>query len=108
MGYRLNGPSLAHQRGADLVSQGMVLGEIQVPGDGQPIVMMPDHPTTGGYACIAVVARADLPLLTQVEPGRGALRFTPLSVADAQAAWQQALVGLDSKALFQEDTWTGI
>ena len=108
MGYRLSGPSLAHRGGADLVSQGMVLGEIQVPGDGQPIVMMPDHPTTGGYTCIAVVARADLALLAQVEPGHGGLRFTRLSVADAQAAWQWAVDGLDSKTLFQEDTWTGI
>ncbi len=108
MGYRLSGLPLAHQGGADLVSQGMALGEVQVPGDGQPIVMMPDHPTTGGYACIAAVARGDMPLLAQAEPGRAVLRFKPVSVADAQAAWKQVLDALDSKALFQEDAWTGI
>ena len=75
MGYRLRGEALSHANGADLVSQGMALGEIQVPGDGQPIVMMSDHPTTGGYTCIATVARCDLPLLAQAPLGEGRVRF---------------------------------
>lgn len=108
MGYRLEGPQLAHQDGADLVSQGMVLGAVQVPGDGQPIVMMPDHPTTGGYTCIATVAKVDLPLLAQTEPGRGALRFTPIAVNAAQSAWVQTVEILDSMDYFQEDLWTGL
>lgn len=107
MGYRLEGPKLAHHESADLVSQGMVLGAIQVPGDGQPIVMMPDHPTTGGYPCIAVVARVDLPILEQAEPGRANLRFTPVDVQAAQSAWRQAIELLDSMEYFQEDVWTG-
>lgn len=108
MGYRLEGPQIAHQDGADLVSQGMVLGAIQVPGDGLPIVMMPDHPTTGGYACIATVARVDLPLLAQVEPGHGALHFSPVDVHTAQSAWGQVIDALDSGEYFQEDLWTGL
>lgn len=108
MGYRLVGPQLAHQDGPDLVSQGMPLGAIQVPGDGQPIVMMADHPTTGGYACIATLARADLPLLAQVEPGLGAVRFTAVALADAQQALQEALERIDSTDMLQEDEWTGV
>lgn len=108
MGYRLDGPSLVHRESADLVSQGMVLGAIQVPGDGQPIVMMPDHPTTGGYTCIATVARVDLPLLAQVEPGRGTLYFSPIDVSTGQSAWVQAMKMLESYETFQEDLCTGI
>ena len=108
MGYRLTGPILAHQTSPDLVSQGMVLGEIQVPGDGQPIIMMADHPTTGGYACIATVIRADLPLLAQVEPGRGRLRFHPVSIAEAHFAWEGVVRRLASEEDLQEDLWMGI
>jgi antagonist of KipI len=86
----------------------MVLGAIQVPGDGHPIVMMPDHPTTGGYACIATVARVDLPLIAQMEPGHGTLRFTPIDVHAAQLAWAQVIESLDSGEYFQEDLWTGL
>lgn len=105
MGYRLNGPTLAHHNGADLVSQGMVQGEIQVPGDGQPIVMMPDHPTTGGYACIATVVKADLPLLAQVEPGWGCVRFKPITLDEAHSAWVEVNEKIKSAIPFQEDAW---
>jgi antagonist of KipI len=105
MGYRLTGPTLAHHKGADLVSQGMVQGEIQVPGDGQPIVMMADHPTTGGYACIATVIKADLPLLAQVEPGRGSVRFSPISLDEAHSAWFEVKEKIKSAIPFEEDTW---
>lgn len=108
MGYRLTGPRLVQHENADLVSQGMVLGAIQVPGDGQPIVMMPDHPTTGGYPCIATVARVDMPLLAQVEPGRGALHFCPIDVSAAQSAWVQMIQTLGTTETFQEDLCTGI
>ena len=107
MGYRLSGPPLAHQTSPDLVSQGMVLGAVQVPGDGQPIVMMPDHPTTGGYACIATVARVDLPLLAQTEPGIGQLRFKLTEITQAQSAWSEATGRMDATDYFEEDTWTG-
>lgn len=108
MGYRLTGTTLAHHTGADLVSQGMVQGEIQVPGDGQPIVMMPDHPTTGGYACIATVIKADLPLLAQVEPGRGLVRFKPITLDEAHSAWVEVNKLIKSAIPFEEDAWSGL
>jgi len=107
MGYRLTGPSLAHHSGADLVSQPVVMGAIQVPGSGQPMVMLADHPTSGGYTIIATVARTDLPLLVQVEPGRGALRFTAVDLHAAQQAWIGVIEALDSIELDQEELWIG-
>ena len=76
MGYRLEGPKIAHTRGPDLVSCGIPLGGIQVPGNGQPIVLMADHQTTGGYTMIATVIQADIPLVAQCIPGEK-LRFAP-------------------------------
>ncbi|MCB2209329.1 biotin-dependent carboxyltransferase family protein [bacterium] len=105
MGYRLQGPTLAHCEGADIVSQGMVCGEVQVPGDGASIVMMPDHPTTGGYTCIATVIRADLPLLAQAEPGRTPLRFEAVSAMDARAAYRDRLMMIAKDQETEEDRW---
>jgi len=85
MGYRLSGPRVAHRDAVEIVSDGVVTGSVQVPGDGQPIVMMADHQTTGGYPKIATVIRADLPLLAQCLPG-DRVRFRPVSIAEAQAA----------------------
>jgi antagonist of KipI len=108
MGYRLTGAMLTHKDGADLISQGMALGEIQVPGDGQPIVMMPDHPTTGGYTCIGTVARVDMPLLAQVEPGYGTLRFEPIHINQAVSLWAEAIRKIDSAIDSQEEPWIGL
>jgi len=105
MGYRLTGPGLAHQDGADLISQGMVQGEIQVPGDGQLIIMMPDHPTTGGYTCIGTVIRCDLPLLAQAEPGVSQIRFQPVEVPDAQDLLRTTIAKFDTGFQSQEDLW---
>jgi len=69
MGYRLEGPPLRHARGADIVSDGIALGSVQVPGDGTPTVLMADRQPTGGYPKIATVIRADLPRLAQTPPG---------------------------------------
>jgi len=69
MGYRLDGPPLRHTKGADIVSDGTPFGGIQVPGHGQPIVLMADCQTTGGYSKIACVISTDLPLLAQAKPG---------------------------------------
>jgi len=69
MGYRLQGPTLSHHVKADIVSDGIAPGSIQVPGHGQPIVMLADRQSTGGYAKVATVIGADLPLLGQMKPG---------------------------------------
>jgi biotin-dependent carboxylase-like uncharacterized protein len=74
VGARLTGPSLERVRARELLSEGLVEGSIQVPPDGQPIVMLADHPVTGGYPVIAVVAPYHLPSIAQASPGT-ALRF---------------------------------
>lgn len=69
MGYRLSGPQLLHKDGADIISDGINLGSVQVPGHGMPIVMMSDRQTTGGYTKIATVISSDIPLMAQLKPG---------------------------------------
>lgn len=73
-GARLLGPELPRVRNDQLLSEGMAHGAIQVPASGQPIVLLADHPTTGGYPVIAVVASADLDAAGQLRPGQR-LRF---------------------------------
>jgi KipI family sensor histidine kinase inhibitor len=97
MGYRLQGPTLTRHEPADVLSQGMPLGGVQVPGDGQPIILLADHQTTGGYPLIATVIRADLPLVAQLAPG-DCLRFRAVTVDAAQAAYRQQLAALDRLA----------
>ena len=75
VGLRLGGPRLVHAGAAEIASDGMVPGVIQVPADGQPILMLADGPTTGGYPKIATVVGADLGLLAQLLPGAGRVRF---------------------------------
>jgi biotin-dependent carboxylase-like uncharacterized protein len=82
-GCRLEGARLA-ARESEITSDGMVPGSIQVPPDGKPIVMLADGPTTGGYPKIATVVTADLPRLAQLVPGEGEVRFSAVSVEDAQ------------------------
>lgn len=95
MGYRLEGERIQHRGAADILSEGMVTGAVQVPNSGQPIVMMSDRQTTGGYAKIAAVIRADLPLLAQCQPGVSQVRFLPVSVAQAQQAYREQMARLE-------------
>jgi biotin-dependent carboxylase-like uncharacterized protein len=69
IGLRTEGPALERSRAGELPSEGMVLGAVQVPPDGRPVVFLADHPTTGGYPVIAVVHPADLPGAAQATPG---------------------------------------
>jgi biotin-dependent carboxylase-like uncharacterized protein len=85
MGLRLEGPRLTHGGGADIPSDGLVSGCIQVPGNGSPIILLADHQTVGGYAKIATVISADLPRLGRAVPGT-VLTFAALPVAEAEAA----------------------
>jgi KipI family sensor histidine kinase inhibitor len=82
VGCRLEGEPLRHAGPPEILSDGMVAGSIQVPPDGRPIVMMADGPTTGGYPKIATVLTADLPLLAQLVPGEGEVRFEAVRVED--------------------------
>lgn len=85
MGYRLTGPAIAHAKGFNIVSDGIPTGAIQVPGSGEPIVLLADAGTTGGYPKIATVISADLPRFVQQRSG-SEVRFAVVSRADAIAA----------------------
>ena len=83
MGYRLSGPKVEAKGGYDILSDGIVNGSIQISGEGQPIVMMADRQTTGGYAKIASLINVDIPLFAQLRPGQK-VRFVPCTVQEAQ------------------------
>ena len=85
MGYRLSGPPLTHRRGADILSEAMPIGALQVPASGQPILLMADRQTTGGYATLANVITADLPTAGQLAPGDW-IEFAACTHAEAIAA----------------------
>ncbi|MBP7072073.1 MAG: biotin-dependent carboxyltransferase family protein [Clostridia bacterium] len=82
MGYRLSGPQLMHKAGADIISDGINLGSVQVPGHGMPIVMMSDRQTTGGYTKIATVISSDIPVMAQLKPGNK-VRFEKIDIREA-------------------------
>ena len=82
MGCRLDGPSLRHKKAREIVTDGMVLGAVQVPPDGKPIVMLADRATAGGYPKIGTVIGADIPRLAQLMPGER-LRFEAVDLAQA-------------------------
>ncbi len=86
MGMRLSGPALKLKQERELVSEGVGFGSVQVPSDGQPIVLMADRQTIGGYPKIAHVIAVDLPLLAQVRAG-GKVTFVETSIATAQALY---------------------
>jgi allophanate hydrolase subunit 2 len=69
IGLRLRGRPLERARAGELPSEGMVLGAVQVPPNGQPVVFLNDHPTTGGYPVVGVVLEDDLPVCAQARPG---------------------------------------
>lgn len=94
MGYRLEGHVLRHQEAADLVSEGMLAGVVQVPADGRPIVMMADSPTAGGYPKIAAVTSVDLPLLAQCVPGAARIRFVQTTLEAARQRYRNLLEAL--------------
>jgi allophanate hydrolase len=123
MGMRLDGPLLRHRSGWDIVSDAIATGSIQVPGSGQPIVLLSDHQTTGGYPKIATVISADLPRLGRCRPG-DPLRFVAVELEAAEEICREAerefakLVGalepapseiqLDTGSLYGENLISGV
>lgn len=99
MGYRLEGPALARGEPRDMLSAAVTFGTVQVPPDGQPIVLMVERQTTGGYPRIAQVATIDLPRLAQRVPGEY-LRFAAIDIDAAQRL-------LIERARFFDDLQTG-
>ena len=83
MGYRLEGSTLELTTPTELLSEGVAFGTVQLPPGGNPIVLMADRQTTGGYPRIGEVASVDLPLLAQLKSG-DRLRFRPISLDEAQ------------------------
>lgn len=105
MGIRLDGPTLVRSRGRELASHGVLPGVIQVPPGGQPIVLLADAQTTGGYPRIGCVIEADLWKLAQLRPG-ARLRFSPVTREQALAArheWQRHLNRFEWMAYEQTD-----
>lgn len=99
MGYKLDGPAIAHAQGADIISDAIVFGSVQVPSGGKPIIMMADRQTSGGYAKIATVCAVDLPLLAQCRPG-DTLHFQAVTVRMAQRLLrrqEKALIRLEKR-----------
>jgi len=100
MGYRLEGPAIEHsEKGADIITDAIPLGSIQVPKSGKPIIMLADRQTTGGYAKIGVVARVDVPKVAQTRQG-GKLRFRAASVEEAQEALRRRERTMEAVKLF--------
>jgi biotin-dependent carboxylase-like uncharacterized protein len=95
MGARLKGPFIEHTRGHDIISDGVALGGIQVIGEGQPIVLLADRQSTGGYTKIGTVCSFDIGRIAQVKPG-GRLRFRRVTVAEAHAMLRDRLRALDA------------
>lgn len=95
MGYRLAGPKIAQKDTVAFISDGTATGSLQVPSDGQPILLMADRQTTGGYPKIAVVISADLPLAAQLAPG-DRIRFILCTVTQAQRLLRMQHAQLDA------------
>jgi len=95
MGYRLEGPKIEHLKGADIISEPIARGSIQVPGDGLPIILLWDAQVSGGYTKSANVISSDLDRLAQVIPGES-LRFTAVSLEEAHQARREENAWLSS------------
>ena len=88
MGIRLSGNAVENKDGVDIVSDAIAMGSVQIPASGEPIIMMADRQTTGGYAKIATVITADLPLLAQARPN-DKLFFREVSYSQALKALKE-------------------
>ena len=97
MGYRLSGEPIQHKEGmTNIISAGISLGTVQVPGDGQPIILMADRQTSGGYARIANVITVDLTLLAQLRPG-DIVRFSETTLDSARQLYLNRMTELNGR-----------
>ncbi|EFI41778.1 biotin-dependent carboxyltransferase family protein [Peptoniphilus sp. oral taxon 386] len=88
MGIRLDGAALEHKTAADIISDGTVMGAVQVPSDGHPIILMADRQTTGGYTKIGTVIKEDIAKIAQMG-AMNKLCFTEISLSDAQKEYEK-------------------
>jgi biotin-dependent carboxylase-like uncharacterized protein len=93
MGARFKGPRIEHSRGHDIISDGIALGAIQVIGEGQPIVLLVDRQTAGGYTKIGTVCSYEIGRVGQLKPGQR-LQFRRVSVTAAHATLAQRRAAL--------------
>lgn len=100
MGIRLEGAVIQHTAGADIISDAIPLGAIQIPANGKPIILMSDRQTTGGYTKIGCVISVDIPTLAQVRPGQK-IRFREVSIEAAQSLLKEQVKGFISLNLLQ-------
>lgn len=96
MGARLEGPAIKSDDGHDILSAPTQYGSIQIPKNGQPIILLADRQTAGGYTKIATVAKVDLPKIAQKQPG-DRIRFKEISVESASALYKESLEQLQNK-----------
>lgn len=102
MGYRLNSARIPLENNPDIWSDAVPFGGIQIPRNGQPIILMSDRQTTGGYPRIGTVISSDLPKIAQLVP-RGEIRFYPISVEEAQKRTIETEIFLNELAMFRKD-----
>ena len=96
MGFRLEGAKIEHKESADIISDGAVFGSIQVPSDGQPIILMADRQTTGGYTKIGTVITRDLVRLSQATIGQS-IQFEIITVEESQRIYREYRAKLDEQ-----------
>ncbi|MDD3218850.1 MAG: biotin-dependent carboxyltransferase family protein [Lachnospiraceae bacterium] len=94
MGCRLEGPFIAYKDTADIISDGITFGSVQVPSHGKPIILLADRQTTGGYAKIATVASVDIPKLVQAKTDYK-VHFQAISVQEAQRLLLEEIKEMD-------------
>jgi len=94
MGYRLSGPKISHKVGADIISDGIAMGAVQVQGHGAPIIMMADRQTTGGYTKIATVVTPDINIVGQLKPG-DSVRFKSIDIVEAHKLYRKYMKNFD-------------
>jgi biotin-dependent carboxylase-like uncharacterized protein len=104
MGAWLEGPPLQHARGFNVISDGIVPGCIQVPGSGQPLVLLMDCQTIGGYPKLATIISADLPRFAQTRPGR-TIAFRAIPIADAQEEYRRSRTAVSSLVRSVREIW---
>lgn len=103
MGYRLEGPRIQHRETANIISDGIPLGAVQVPGNGLPIILLADRQTTGGYTKIATAISVDIPKLAQAKPG-DKVRFRQVSEDEALIALQEYEQKINTVGHLLQDT----
>lgn len=100
MGYRLEGPPISIMDNFELLSEGVTFGTVQIPSSGQPIILMADRQTTGGYPKIAQVITADLPTLAQLQP-TSTIQFKEVTLEEAEQLLiqKEQLINLIKRAI---------